>query len=275
MNKKYNLSISNIAWDKKYDEQVASLLNNYDIKLIDIAISRYFSDLENISIDDLSSLKEWWKKRNIRIYGCQSLLYGKKNLNLFSNNLERDELLIYLEKVFKIAKLLGAEILVFGSPKNRQIKKQSLNDAFDIACSFFHKVSEIALKHDLIICLEPNPQCYNCNFMINSQDTAAVVKAVNHKSLKMQFDTGAIIINEEDPYIIYKNYKSIIGHIHLSEPWLVPLGTNKNIHKKFFEVMPLLDKYNLTIEMLLKSEERFLDKIEESIKVAIFDYCRY
>ena len=68
MNKKYNLSISNIAWDKKYDEQVASLLNNYDIKLIDIAISRYFSDLENISIDDLFSLKEWWKKRNIRIY---------------------------------------------------------------------------------------------------------------------------------------------------------------------------------------------------------------
>ena len=50
MKKEFNLSISNIAWDKKNDEKVANLLNRYDINLIDIAISKYFKDLEKVSI---------------------------------------------------------------------------------------------------------------------------------------------------------------------------------------------------------------------------------
>ena len=56
--------------------------------------------------------------------------------------------------------------------------------------------------------------------MITSHETAEIVKATNHDSIKMQLDTGAILMNREDLCSIFKDYSEIIGHIHLSEPYL-------------------------------------------------------
>ncbi|MFD1693389.1 sugar phosphate isomerase/epimerase family protein [Azotobacter chroococcum] len=76
----------------------------------------------------------------------------------------------------------------------------------------------------MLICLEPNPSCYGANFMTTSVETARVVREVAHPFIGMQLDTGALSINGEDPEAVLRDSSSLIGHIHASEPDLLPLG---------------------------------------------------
>ena len=63
--------------------------------------------------------------------------------------------------------------------------------------------------------------------MCTSSETAQIVNEVSHENIKMQLDTGALNINQESPATVVTDYSKILGHIHISEPNLVPIGDTK------------------------------------------------
>ena len=261
------ISISNIAWQKEEDEKISKLLNKYEIDAIDIAPSKYFSEFSNTNIQDILKVRNWWSDRGIEIIGMQSLLYGTIGLNLFDNFDIQERMLKHLEEVCRIAHYLNAKRLVFGSPRNRDRSGLSNQKALEIATNFFKKLAEIAQKYNVIVCLEPNPVCYGSNFMTTSRETATIVSEVNHPAIKMQFDTGALSINEEDPFQVCLQYKNLIGHIHLSDPNLTPLGLTPGIHKDVATALrSSLPEFPVTIEMLIKSPNQKDSILEESLK---------
>ena len=266
------ISISNIAWETEEDEKVSKLLSKYNIDAIDIAPSKYFNNFSNTSIKDILKIRNWWSDRGIEIIGMQSLLYGTEGLNIFGCDVIQKNMLNHLEEVCRIANYLDARRLVFGSPRNRDCYGLSNKTAFEMATIFFQKLAKIAQKYNVVVCLEPNPKCYGSNFMISSEDTAAIVTAVNEPSIKMQFDTGAIAINGENPFQVCSEYKNLIGHIHLSDPNLTPLGLNSGNHKDVESALrTFLPEFPLTIEMLIKSSSNKYSILEKSIK--FIKYC--
>ncbi|WP_380179132.1 sugar phosphate isomerase/epimerase family protein [Kalamiella sp. sgz302252] len=259
------ISISNIAWDKEEDEAVASLLNKYDVDAIDIAPGKYFPDVLQSTDEQIKSVKEWWAQRGIAIIGMQSLLFGTQGLNLFDDEPVRQEMLTHLTAICRIASGVGAAKLVFGSPKNRDKKALSDDDVRIIAVGFFRELANIAQKFNVIICLEPNPVHYGANFMTTAAETASIVKAVNHDNIRMQLDTGAVILNQEDISELLKNYPTLIGHIHLSEPRLAPPGGQKENHHLFSHAIKTqFPEMYATIEMLTEKEDR-LESIEQAL----------
>lgn len=109
--------------------------------------------------------------------------------------------------------------------------------------------------------------------MTNSQETALVVKAVNHPALRMQLDTGAITINQEDVAQVLNSYAALIGHVHASEPQLVPLGDNGTDHGQMaIALAQSLPKAIVTIEMLATGAEPALQSISRALHVAIQAY---
>jgi len=267
------ISISNIAWDKEEDENVSQLLCKYNIDAIDIAPSKYFSDFSNTDIKDITKIRNWWGDRGVEIIGMQSLLYGTNGLNLFGSCDVQKYMLKHLEGVCRVANYLDARRLVFGSPRNRDCTGLSNKRAFEIAIIFFQKLAKIAQKYNVVVCLEPNPTCYGSNFMTTSEETAEVVKGVNHPSIKMQLDTGAIAINGENPFQVCREFSSLIGHVHLSDPNLTPLGLNNGIHQDVESALgAFLPEYPVTIEMLVKPSSHKYSILEDSIKFIIERY---
>ncbi|CAK2409727.1 Sugar phosphate isomerase/epimerase [Vibrio crassostreae] len=197
----------------------------------------------------------------------QSLLFGTNGLNIFSNSNIQQEMMLHLTHICRIAQQLNAKFLVFGSPLNRDRSHLSDHLANAVAQSFFSHLGDIAQSYGVTICLEPNPSCYNCNFMTNSKETASIVKLVNHENIKMQLDIGSMYINNEDPELIVPEVAHLIGHIHISEPRLAALNPDNDYHVM---VAPLIRKYLadkvLTIEMLTSSKKATLDEVEESLK---------
>lgn len=267
------LAISNIAWDVSEDAAIASLLNKHGITAIDIAPGKYFPNPINTSNEDIAKVKIWWNEHGIEITGMQALLFGTKGLNIFGTTAIQEAMLTHLNAVCRIGAGLGATRLVFGSPKNRDRTGFDDQQTMNIAIPFFKRLGEIAATHNVIICLEPNPPCYGANFMTTSIETAKVVASVAHPAIKMQLDTGALTINNENAVAILAEYAPLIGHIHLSEPNLVPLGDVGTDHKTIFKALQqYLPEYVASIEMLATANEPHVIAIERALLFAINNY---
>ncbi len=261
------ISISNIAWDVVLDDEVALILNQYEVTCIDIAPSKYFPVPRDVSNADINKIKQDWGKRGVTLIGMQSLLFGTEGLNMFSCSSVQNEMLAHLSHICRLGGRLGVSKLVFGSPKNRDRSKLTDDETNKIAIKFFNQLGDIAKDNGVIICLEPNPPCYNANFMVNSLETARMVKLISHSNIKMQLDIGAMYINDEKPRDIISQVHQWVGHIHVSEPQLAKINPQNSYHKV---IAPLLEEYlphmAITIEMLSSSKDASLNEIESSIQ---------
>ncbi|HEY8038132.1 MAG TPA: sugar phosphate isomerase/epimerase [Methylobacter sp.] len=267
------LAISNIAWDPVEDEEIAKLLSRYGVDAIDIAPGKYFPDPINATDQEIAQVKRWWAERGIEITGTQALLFGTVGLNVFGSPEVQEAMLQHLAAVCRIGAGLGGARLVFGSPKNRD--RSGLNDeqAGEIAIPFFRRLGDIARVHGVVMCLEPNPTCYGANFMTASAETAQVVEQIAHSAIRMQLDTGALAINGEDPATVLQNSAALIGHIHASEPDLVPLGDGGTEHGKVVEALKrYLPNHVVSIEMLATRNEPHPISIERALCAAVRHY---
>jgi D-psicose/D-tagatose/L-ribulose 3-epimerase len=267
------LAISNIAWDAAEDEAVCQLLHRHGLDAIDVAHSKYFQSPDMASTSDIHRVRDWWAERGIEITGMQSLLFGTQGLNVFGSDESRAQMLSHLEQVCRIGQGLGASRLVFGSPRNRD--RQGLTDEVvqSISLPFWRRLGDIAAKHGVCICLEPNPTCYGANFMTTAEETAQVVMAVNHPAIRMQLDTGAMHINAENCEDFLARHADLIGHVHASEPQLVPLGDADTAHADIhMSLLKHLPHHVVTVEMLATAQEPHLQSIDRALAAAVMAY---
>lgn len=263
------LAISNIAWDINGDEKIADLLHHYNIDAIDVIPGKYFPDLDNISGDVVFNVRNWWRNRGIEITGMQALLFGTTGLNIFGTKDVREEMLRHFSKICRIGAGLGSKYLVFGSPKNRDRIGLSDQAASNIATDFFQRLGDIAISHEVAICLEPIPVRYGANFMINSAETAEIVLKTANPSIRMQLDLGALTINNENPATVLRDYAFIVGHVHASEPDLVPIGDGSSNHKAMATAIEqYLPNRLVSIEMIATKNEPQEVSIARALNVA-------
>jgi D-psicose/D-tagatose/L-ribulose 3-epimerase len=266
------LSISNIAWDPAADDAVAALLDARAIDAIDIAPGKYFPDPAQASAHEIARVRDWWRARGIAIIGMQSLLFGTKGLNLFGPPAVRDAMLAHLDAVCRIGAGVGATRLVFGSPKNRDRGVLGDEEAARVALPFFRRLGDIAAGHGVTMCLEPNPECYGANFMTTTAATARIVADVAHPAILMQFDTGAVTINGEDPATELARYAHLVGHVHASEPDLAPLGDGGTDHARMHAALAAsLPQHIVSVEMVATRTEDPLGAVARALDVA----CRH
>lgn len=267
------LAISNIAWDAAEDEPVAALLQRYGIDAIDVAPGKYFPANGPTSPADAERLRGWWRARGIEITGMQALLFGTTGLNVFAAPATQAAMLAHLSHVCALASGLGATRLVFGSPRNRDRTGLGDDEADATAVAFFRRLGDIALAQGVVICLEPNPERYGCNFMTTTEAAADIVYRVAHAAIRLQLDTGVLAISGEAAGTTIERHRAIIGHVHASEPGLVTLGDDSAPHHEVARALRThLPGHVVSIEMLASPAEPALTTIERALRVAIRCY---
>lgn len=259
------ISISNIAWEKEDEPEIAEILGRLGVTAVDVAPGKYFPDMAAASDSDIMKVRRWWEERGISIYGMQSLLFGTKGLNVFGERDSQERLLEHLRHVCRVAEGLGAKRLVFGSPKCRDRTGFSDEEAQDIALEFFRRLGGIAKYYGVVITLEPNPVCYGTNWITTTKEAYAFVKALGNPGIAMQLDTGTVLTNQENISAIH-SFKDAIGHVHLSEPQLLPLCLAPGMHGSVFRAAAESAPGTVTIEMLTKGQGRAVELVESSVR---------
>jgi D-psicose/D-tagatose/L-ribulose 3-epimerase len=218
------LAASNIAWGPSDDDAVSAVLRQHGFSGVEIAPSKRWEAPAEAPPREVAEYRAAWEHRGLQIVAMQALLYGRPDLQLFGSLSVRRGLRDYLAALVDLASGLGAGALVFGSPKNRRRGSLPFHEATAIAVEFFREVGAVAASRGCIICIEPNPPEYDCDFINTTAEAVTLCEQIGHHGVRVNGDAGAMAINGEDPLATVTNAVKWFGHFHASEPSLVEVG---------------------------------------------------
>ena len=251
------LSFTNLAWDKKDENKILSFLKKNRIDFIEYSTFKLYKNKK--SNLQLARIKKKYKNKGIKLYSMQSLLFNIKNAYIFGAKDQRKTFENEIIKKIKIAKKLGTKRLIFGSPLNKKKFGKSNKDCDEIMIKFLKKISKFCMSNKVVFCLEANPKVYNCEYLTNTMHAIKLVKRVDNPWIKINFDLGTAIMNNESFKKIITNNIDFIGHIQISAPKLK--GIIK-IKTKALNFLKFLKKQNfknkITIEMLPYKKNNFI-----------------
>lgn len=267
------IAISNLAWQAKEEAQIAEVMQHFNIQGVEIAPTKIWQFPLLATNEEISSYQKFWQSKNIKIIALQSLLFGRNDLTIFENINKRQETLNYLARMLELGAKLGAKVLVFGAPKNRQIGNLTNQEAQEIAQVFFYELGEIAAKYGLSFCIEPNPTIYNCDFITNSQAGLELVKQINSHGFGLHLDSAAMTLSEENIVAQLKICHNYLCHFHISDPYLQLIGKGEVDHKIFAQTLVNLGYQNwVSIEMKALDESDNISSVTVALKNAIKYY---
>jgi D-psicose/D-tagatose/L-ribulose 3-epimerase len=214
------LAISNIAWTVEEEKDVAKILQNLGVKYVEIAPTKMWQDPTTTSDNELADYKKFWESYGIEIVAFQSMLFNMPELKIFEDYELRAQTLAYLKRFITLAPKLGASIMVFGSPKNRQIGGLNYAEATEVAKPFFNSLGDAAQKNQTCFCIEPNPTAYACDFVTSAQQGIDFVKLVDNSGFGLHLDIAGMTLAGDPIEDSIKNAGPAIKHFHISAPYL-------------------------------------------------------
>ena len=128
------------------------------------------------------------------------------------------------------------------------------------AIEFFKKLGDYSYSKNVVLAIEPNPVIYNTNFLNTTSEAIEFVKKLNNPSIKINYDLGTVIYNNESLSILENNL-NFVNHIHISEPNLLPIE-KREIHNLLFNV---LNNGNYSNIVSIEMKKCSFDKIKDII----------
>lgn len=213
------LSVSNLAWGGAVDPARCDWLTALKVQGIEIAPTTLTGGTWPTQ-SEIRALLATIASSELRVSGLQSLLFGHPELSLFDRTTWPD-LTQRLTACAELAAELGADVLVFGSPRNRLRGSLGLPEAIDTAAEYFASLIAVMAAHQVVLSLEPNPPGYGADFMTTYDELLAVADAVDSPWVRPQIDTGCLTMAGGDPS--WAVHRRAPVHAHISAPGLGPL----------------------------------------------------
>ena len=261
------LAVSHIAWAPGEDDAAAHMLLTSGARGLEVAPGRLFDDPSAAHEREIAAVRRAWTNRGLEIVALQALLFGRPDLVLFGDRESRDRTAEYLRQITQVAAGLGARAMVFGSPKNRQRGDTPPRVAERIATDFFAALGGYAAEHDVVLCLEANAPGYECDFVCRTEEAVDLVQRVGSPGFRVQIDTSTMAMNSEDYRESIELAAPVAGHLHISEPYLGPVGLDGQV--PVGTVLEAVDASNydswVSIEMRPAYDGRNLDALQRAL----------
>jgi sugar phosphate isomerase/epimerase len=221
------LAVSNIAWPAGMDAQALPILSRHGATGIEIAPTKVWSRPIEVSEAEAREYRRQCEQAGFAIVAFQALLFGQPQLSLFDSG---RAFLDYVERIIRLAGWLGAKVLVFGSPKNRRLGTLDPLKGLLQAVDTFRLLGDRARSSQTILCIEPNPTSYECDFITTLDEALQLVRAVDHPGFGLHLDAGALTLNGER---LHLPPTVSPAHFHISEPFLAPIGQASSPHAEY------------------------------------------
>ena len=152
------------------------------------------------------------------------MLFGRPELMVFGDAAARKQTLEVLSRFIELAGAIGAENLVFGSPKNRFVPDtMTFDEARAIAVDFFWALGRVATDNNTCLCIEPNPVEYGCNFVTTASDGLALVEAVGNPGFGLHLDAAGMTLANDAVGASIRRAGRHLRHFHASAPYLAQI----------------------------------------------------
>ena len=155
---------------------------------------------------------------NLEIAGIHWVFVGPEGVHLTHPDREvRDFTARYLGELVQFCSDIGGRIIVFGSPKQRNVGRDvTYNQAFDYAREIFSGVMPACEKHGVTICMEQLTHL-ETNFCQTVEETVELIDAVGHPHFQLLLDTKAMAFQKEDRPTLIRRYAKYLRHYHAND----------------------------------------------------------
>lgn len=143
------------------------------------------------------------------MYACN--IFIPTELKVVGPLINEADILAYVDKVFARAREAGLTMIIWGSGGSRRVPEGFDNaEAKRQFISIAKKIAPIASKYDIVLALE-NLNRTETNFINSVEEALEIVKAVNHKNLRLCVDIYHMLKENESPdaiaaaagYVVY------------------------------------------------------------------------
>lgn len=268
------LAASNIAWPASERDAAYALLKSRGVLGLEIAPALFLPNSADPFVPtekEVAQARDALHAAGLELVSMQSLLFGVKGASLFEGGEALKLFRKGLHRAITLAGRLSIPNLVFGSPRQRTIPDHmSAAEAEAIAIDVFRDLGDAAGSVDTRIGIEFNPLAYGTNFLNDLPQAQAFLEKVDHPSVALTFDIGAMHMNRQFDEIEYfaSQARKYISHVHISEPHLAPAPADRTEAAKVLSVMKKIGYQGwFSIEMQaipsgsLSELERSLDKL--------------
>lgn len=216
------LGISNIAVKTQNFSSALKDLKDLGIEGIEIAPGVFWENPLSSSKEDRHQIKQKIMDSGLKTIGLHALFYRRPDLQIFGSLEARCRCLEHLNGMLELCADLGGEILSFGGVETRKKGNLSREDALAIAAAFFHDLAQMASDFNIVTCIEPLSSAFECDFILTADEGAELISKVNHPHFQLLLDTGNMSLNQESACEMIKKHISIVRHIHINNPKLLP-----------------------------------------------------
>jgi sugar phosphate isomerase/epimerase len=131
-------------------------------------------------------------------------------------NAKHAEILTYADTAFKRAKMVGIDIITFGSAESRMVPDDfSMDEAKQQLSDLLRQMGPLAAAQNLRVAVEPLNK-KECNFLNNIREVAEVVRAANHPNIGITADFYHMVLGDDRPEHLEANI-DILHHLHIAE----------------------------------------------------------
>jgi len=226
------LAVSNIAWHPKQIDTFLQLISSLRCEGIELAASMLWDEPVESSGRERLELRHKIEDAGLKLTGIQSLLYTRRDLVLFKDKQTRKKTLDYLIRLMDLCFDLGGEMLVFGSPRNRNIGDLPREKADAIAVDFFRELGVQARERKVFVCIEPLGR-NETDFINTVAQAEKLIEDTNgSEGLGLLIDVKALIDEKEVSTSYLTKSFARAKHVHVNDPNLKPPGSTGYDHRQ-------------------------------------------
>jgi len=237
-----NYAICNETFDGWAHDRVCGFIAELGYAGLEIApftLAPLITDVQPLQRRELRAQAE---AEGIHILGLHWLLAKTNGFQLISPVEEvRNATADYLGELARCAADLGGDILVLGSPKQRNVPAGfTVDRACDFAVDVLERVLPVLDETGVSLCLEPLTP-HETDFMNTAADAVAIIERLGHPLLRLHLDVKAMTAEPQSAAETIRKYPAHLKHFHANDPNLRGPGFGDTDFVPIFAALKAID----------------------------------
>ena len=173
------------------------------------------AEMVDLEDEDFFSLKESIDVSGLKCEVCNNFFPG--NIRLTGNSVDDKKIEEYLDTALGRAAQLGANVVVLGSPKSKNVPAgYPMDKAWSQLVELLRHLDPLVRTKGMTVVIEPLSKVES-NIINTAAEGLRLVKAVDRENIKLLVDYYHLVMEKENPEII-SDAGPYIKHIHLANP---------------------------------------------------------
>jgi sugar phosphate isomerase/epimerase len=173
------------------------------------------AQMVDLNDKEFLSLKEKVGISGLKCEVCNNFFPG--HVRLTGNAVDYGKIEEYLNKALGRAAQLGVKVIVFGSPKSKNVPEgYPMDKAWSQLVELLKTIDPLVRTRGITVVIEPLNKMES-NIINTAAEGLKLVKAIDRENIKLLIDYYHLVMEKENPEIIL-DAGSYIKHIHFANP---------------------------------------------------------